>query len=542
MKKIFTLFIMLFLLFNSFSQNSSWMWANQGGGIGWDHGYSVAIDKENNLVVRGKFVDSANFNGKLIGTTSGESDYLAKYDEDGNVLWAKAIVGKASWEKDRSIATDSNNNIFVVGYFEDTIYFGIHELASKGSYDIFLAKIAPAGQILWAKSFGGQGKDIGYSIAIDDNDGVYITGYFEYDAVFGSKKIDASGGKDVYIAKFDHHGNEQWVAKAGDQNDEHANCIATDEDNNIYVIGQFRGLLHIQGWSLSSTTGEDVFVIKMNQTGSVLDMMHVGGAGDLEGKSIICDNKTIYFTGKYSGTVSFDVGEQLTADGQSDIYVAAFSDHMDFKWIQNLTSNGSNEGNSVYAKKGKVYLAGCFGSELTVEDTTVEAKGLRDMIVACYDENGEFNWLQSAGSETSSFNAAYGNSIVSDNYSQVFVAGEYSGESAFGYYNMIPSGSFDMFLTKIFDESGNTSSVKESNSLSFRMDIFPNPCNSFLNIQSSTKIIELSILDLSGKEIINKKPEGNNFSINIDHLENGMYLVILKSSQGIFSEKVIKKD
>ena len=49
---------------------------------------------------------------------------------------------------------DGEGNIYVTGTFEGALEIGAHMLVSAGSNDIFLAKLTPEGEPLWARSFG----------------------------------------------------------------------------------------------------------------------------------------------------------------------------------------------------------------------------------------------------------------------------------------------------------------------------------------------------------------------------------------------------
>src|ERR1700752_1904052 len=75
-------------------------------------------------------------------------------------LWAKSIGGKINDEAN-SVAVDITGNIFVTGYFQDTVDFdpgpGIYNLiAASNSVNIFVAKYESSGIFSWAKQLGGS--------------------------------------------------------------------------------------------------------------------------------------------------------------------------------------------------------------------------------------------------------------------------------------------------------------------------------------------------------------------------------------------------
>jgi len=67
----------------------------------------------------------------------------------------------------RDIASDSFCNFVITGYFQDSVRFGDTTLTCIGGNDIFLAKYNNDGNVVWVVQAGGQGDDAGLSIAID---------------------------------------------------------------------------------------------------------------------------------------------------------------------------------------------------------------------------------------------------------------------------------------------------------------------------------------------------------------------------------------
>ena len=66
--------------------------------------------------------------------------------------------------------------------------------------------------------------------------------------------------------------------------------------------------------------------------------------------------------------------------------------------------------------------------------------------------------------------------------------------------------------------------------------IYPNPVKDRINILTNTNINTISIIDVNGKIVF----KGNNPSIDISNLNNGLYFVKIETAQGITNEKFIK--
>jgi hypothetical protein len=117
------------------------------------------------------------------------------------------------------MATDINGNIYVCGSFEGTATFGsLGTLTSSGGYDGFVAKLGPNGNWLWATKMGGASGDNINGVSVDSSGNVYIVGYFNGTAGFGSlPALTSSGSSDIFVARLSSAGAWQWAVKAADQ-------------------------------------------------------------------------------------------------------------------------------------------------------------------------------------------------------------------------------------------------------------------------------------------------------------------------------------
>lgn len=69
------------------------------------------------------------------------------------------------------------------------------------------------------------------------------------------------------------------------------------------------------------------------------------------------------------------------------------------------------------------------------------------------------------------------------------------------------------------------------------ISIYPNPTNSYINIASEIEISDIYIIDISGKEIMNKNINSYNSSLNVENFANGIYFVKIKNINGNFTVK-----
>lgn len=91
----------------------------------------------------------------------------------------------------------------------------------------------------------------------------------------------------------------------------------------------------------------------------------------------------------------------------------------------------------------------------------------------------------------------------------------------------------------VFDIWQNELSVDEFTTNEIKM--YPNPVTGETLYIQSQKDLQVDIFDILGKKVISTKINGNSNFINVRALSKGIYLVKLKSSDGILTKKLIKQ-
>src|SRR6185436_8730374 len=131
--------------------SGNFLWAKQFHGIGNDAGISIGIDGSGNVYTTGYFSNAADFdpgNGIYNLISAGNIDiFISKLNSSGNFVWAEQLGGTSD-DAGTSISVDASENVYVTGYFSDTVDFdsgvGIFNLNSFGSHDIFVVKLGDA--------------------------------------------------------------------------------------------------------------------------------------------------------------------------------------------------------------------------------------------------------------------------------------------------------------------------------------------------------------------------------------------------------------
>ena len=151
--------------------NGDFVWARNIGGTGtYDEVKSLVVDSDDNVVITGNFELTVDFDfGTNVHniTSNGNRDvFVQKLDSNGDFLWAKGMGG-TSIDIGLSVALDDTGNIYVTGYFKETVDFdpgsGIDNHTSNGYEDIFVLQLktmAQAGDVVVAISASGNSPNV----------------------------------------------------------------------------------------------------------------------------------------------------------------------------------------------------------------------------------------------------------------------------------------------------------------------------------------------------------------------------------------------
>ena len=190
------------------------LWAKAFNGL--DHGdsFGIASDAAGNVYTTGAYFGTVDFDPgadtyNLIGVSTYDI-FVSKLDASGNFVWAKGMGG-VSIQKGFSIGLDGAGNVYTAGQFSTTVDFdpgpAVFNITSTGEYDIFISKLDPSGNFVWASKMGGPGVDVCLSIAVHSSGNIYATGRFELTADFdpgtGTNNLVSVGSDDIFISKLD---------------------------------------------------------------------------------------------------------------------------------------------------------------------------------------------------------------------------------------------------------------------------------------------------------------------------------------------------
>jgi hypothetical protein len=305
-----------------------------------------------------------------------------------------ATLGDFGEEYASKIVIDKQSNVYGVGSFQGAI----NSLTSKGNSDIMVFKYSPTGSLLWLTQLGSVGEDLGNDIAIDDNGNLYVTGYYRNGYLYyNTDSISNVGSSDAFVAKLDTQGQILWVKGIGMSRNELGSAISCDHLNNVYVVGTFQDSLRIDNQLLQSYGVLNNFIIKLDDTGSLiwhnsLSTQSLDNIQDVE----LDGNGNVYVAGHFRDIVYGALGQML-ANGNNKALLAKFDSNGQLLWWEKYGGALTTFGFSIHLDNDYLYYVGMFEDTASFGVQTLVSEGEFDAFLMQCDTQGTVNWVEQIG-------------------------------------------------------------------------------------------------------------------------------------------------
>ena len=187
-------------------------------GVDGQNPFSVSPDALGNCYITANFDNTLTFGDTTFYSPYKMSFLIAKYNTQGSLQWAKAIIGTASTES-YNIISDKEGYFYITGAFKETTDFGNNTTVNNPGTGLtgMVAKFNSAGEVQWVQTSEGLknpnhtywGSCIGYGLAKGYNNDIYMSGRINGSVAFGSTVLDAHMYPQMFVAKI---GDEQITA------------------------------------------------------------------------------------------------------------------------------------------------------------------------------------------------------------------------------------------------------------------------------------------------------------------------------------------
>jgi hypothetical protein len=312
-----------------YTLNGDLVWVRQAGEQYWDEAFGLCTDDTGNIFITGSYwgtcmFDSFTLTGLFgMGATDGFDIFVAKYDSDGNALWANRMVERG-WDRGSDVALDKSGNCYVTGGFQTALLLGgfggpsLTPTGGSGDEDMFLVKYDSDGNYIWKTSGGSVGFDQARALAIDNDNNIYVTGLFSDTAAFDSThQIISYGLTDAFLAKYDSTGELLWVKGAGSSGEDGSNDAMVDGQGNSYICGYFGGIAQFGDIQI---VGGGLFVAKYDPNGNILWVKQINEVDNLAKSLALTSTGDLLLTGVFENTATFG-SSTLNGNGQTEVFV-----------------------------------------------------------------------------------------------------------------------------------------------------------------------------------------------------------------------------
>jgi hypothetical protein len=291
----------------------------------------IAITGNGILISSEVTTSQINFgNGIIISKTAGGNDgspFIAKYDFDGNIKWAKIInTYHGGMGTPRDIVTDLDDNIYLIGQA-----FGGY---GGTEMDFYVEKYYSTGTMQFNVLYQTSVSEYGHGIGIDDFGNAYIVGYSQ-------------------IRNFIGDGMADWPPSVG---------IAKLNTNSTTKLRPYRPAIHRLNIVCQGETS-----IELNASGENIRWYSDKFLNDLiyEGNTFnfnLTETDTLYVTQTINNIESWPKGVIVQfsklADAElninNDMLFVTISNSFEYQWFYNGDSiNGSNQNYCIADTIGK---------------------------------------------------------------------------------------------------------------------------------------------------------------------------------------------
>jgi hypothetical protein len=360
--------------------NGSLVWAKGFGGINCDYSNNICIDENQNVYIAGMYSISIDFGDTIILGKNEFDAFIAKFDNNGNLKWAKTFAGNGD---DYCYAIKYRDGyVYATGAFSDTVSFDAINLISSGFTDSYLAKIDTSGNIIWIKKAGGTGDDNANGIGIDASDNVFLSGRFSNISNFGTFQLNSNGQQDIFLCKYNSNGTEQWVKQMGGTWDDQSGEVALDHFGNLYAIGRVRGNFSIDTNTFDGLRG--FMLTKFDNNGNLKWLKQGDATWDCGWSDLVIDNlDNIYVAGDFSDTAFFE-NDTIIGTGNYTYQgcFARFANDGSMLWVKHTTNTGTCIPACIYSNNDSIlYLTGMYSGLVTFDDITLTPIGSNDIFI-----------------------------------------------------------------------------------------------------------------------------------------------------------------
>ena len=504
--------------------------------------------------------------------------FLAKFNATGSLQWMKKTgIASSFTDEEWSIKTDSNDVYLMSAYVEPTLNLGNVTVDNHGEHDMLLAKFDKDGNTLWAKNFGGMQSEDWYDYEMSNNT-MFLAGNLKPEMVFGLDTINKANKFGFFTAQIDLS-NGNWLSVKADttssvsyENDFRVDNFELGNNGALYMNGAFRGSgITLDGNTLSHFGSQDVFIAKQTRnymiSGKIFDyseqpvtsgmvyLYEFEGTGPFQVYDSTSINSNAYYEFKNLPVDKYIVKAVPDDNNYPTLASSYYNDAM--TWNNAIvinTEEGSNTAAYIYLRdmpqnsgnatvQGQVTKENTKVTKTSTEITGEPVKGVSVILKGKKKADGDFYDRTTTNSQgTYEFaNVDQGSySIMVDlpgmKQAETYDLEVSEGQTSYENYDYVMEGD-TIFIA---DTSAATGIGNQAEEVSLK--IYPNPASNYLYMETkeSDKLVRVQMHTVNGQTILTKNLTGHSrFRLNLEGVEEGIYFIQIQTTSGELVRRMI---
>jgi hypothetical protein len=224
------------------------------------------------------------------------------------------------------------------------------------------------------------------------------------------------------------------------------------------------------------------------------------------------------------------------------IFVACYDANGDVQWVKQAGGDLEDRARAIGTDGSNIYITGQFGYTAQFGNMSVSAADSSDIFIAALSNSGDWMWVKAVGGVADTYeDLGYecGNAICANPAGDVFTTGSYLNTANFDGIEIDTYDRTDIFVTKIRQVG---LSVDQSETV-IKGRLFPNPASTTLTVDLDSQYpgkVETSIYNCLGDAVERRVGSaGTQLNFDLSRFERGIYFVEVKAGEKIYREKVV---
>lgn len=400
------------------------------------------------VLVAGRYYGEVDFGGGVLPSPNNSYQaYVARYDAEGQHVFSRGFGGDFA-EGARDIAVLADGSSLVVGDFSFRVDVGLGELVSMGSDDVFVMKLDPLGNPVWAKRFGGTGYQQATAIAAAPDGGAAIVGMTSggLESKPGGAEIVTGGG---FVLRIDGEGEQVWLKTVLGNSYNPILDVAVRGAGEVVFGGAFYDTLDLEGAKLFANGSQDGYIVVLDAAGNHVFSRTVGGDAyaDVVHAIAVKAEGGLVLTGQVQGLVDLGGGTTSGIEYETATYLLELDAKGEYQRSALFgRGDGGDIGHGIAVDaEGAVLLTGEAYGKISFGGPEMVSVGSSDAYVAKLGKAGPPVFQVMWGDD----NRQAGYRVVTDDAGRVYVAGSILGRVNFGLGTTEDSGYFETFLVAL---------------------------------------------------------------------------------------------